>query len=152
MRRLLSGLTALLLAGGARDTLAAEPPPSAPGPSIAAADPAAAGVARALASPADVNRGRLIFLGTCGAYCHKMVPTNTDAAYLFGCAWRHGGSDAELFHTLTTGVPGTRMVSFKGAIADEDLYRIIAYLRAANKCDRGQANANGAPSQSLGKR
>jgi cytochrome c2 len=136
----------------AGDTLAADPPPSALAPSIMAPDPAGSGVAAALASPADVNRGRLIFMGTCGAYCHKMAPANTDAAYLFGCAWRHGGSDADLFHTMTTGVAGTRMVSFKGAIADEDLYRIIAYLRAANKCDKGQANANGAPSQSPGKR
>jgi cytochrome c2 len=117
-----------------------------------APDPAAAGVAAALASPADINRGRLIFMGTCGAYCHKMAPAHTDAAYLFGCAWRHGGSDAELFHTMTTGVTGTRMVAFKGAIADDDLYRIIAYLRTANKCDKGQANASAAPSQSPGKR
>jgi len=105
-------------------------------PSTTAPDAAAVGVAAALKSPTDVARGRLIFLGTCGAYCHRLAPANTDAAYLFGCTWRHGGSDAELFHTMTTGVPGTRMISFKDAIPDEDLYRIIAYLRTANKCGK----------------
>ncbi len=87
-----------------------------------------------LKSPADVARGKAIFVGTCGAYCHKMTSMHSDAPYLFDCEWLHGGSSAEIFHTITHGVAGTRMVSFAGAIADEDLWRIVAYLKSASEC------------------
>lgn len=131
MKRVVKWAAVLALVGCAGGAWADDPSPPAPTP-----EAVAAGVAAAAKSPADLARGRSIFLGTCGAYCHKTVEAHTDAAYLFGCTWRHGGSDAELFHTMTTGVPGTRMVSFKGAIPDEDLYRIIAWLRTANKCGK----------------
>lgn len=85
-------------------------------------------------SAADVARGRAIFAGTCGAYCHKPTPGPGDAPFLFGCNWRHGGSDSDIFNTITHGVPGTRMVAFGGAIPDEDIWRIIAYLKSASLC------------------
>jgi cytochrome c2 len=31
-------------------------------------------------------------------------------------------------------VPGTRMVAFKGAIPDADLWRVVAYLKSASQC------------------
>ena len=86
--------------------------------------------------PADVARGKAIFAGTCGAYCHKMTDTQSDAPFLFDCDWLHGGSDQEIFHTITHGVEGTRMVSFKGAIPDEDIWKIIAYLKSASQCKK----------------
>lgn len=87
-----------------------------------------------LKSPDDVAKGKNLFVGVCGAYCHKMTPTTGDAPYLFGCTWIFGGDDATLFHTVTHGAPGTRMVSFKGAIPDADLWRIISFLKANNTC------------------
>jgi mono/diheme cytochrome c family protein len=99
-------------------------------PPAAGADP----VPNLLKSPSDVARGKAIFVGTCGAYCHHMTNTPGDAPFLFDCYWIHGGSDQEIFHTITTGVPGTRMVSFKGAIPDTDLWRIVAYLKSASQC------------------
>jgi len=103
------------------------------------APPAAAGVdpvPNLLKSPSDVARGKAIFVGTCGAYCHHMTNTAGDAPFLFDCYWIHGGSDQEIFQTITTGVPGTRMVSFKGAIPDADLWRIVAYLKSASQCKK----------------
>jgi cytochrome c oxidase cbb3-type subunit 3 len=85
-------------------------------------------------SPADVERGRAIFTGTCGAYCHHMTPGPGDAPFLFDCDWLHGGSDQEVFHTITHGVPGTRMVAFGGAMPDVDVWRIVAYLKSASLC------------------
>jgi mono/diheme cytochrome c family protein len=96
----------------------------------AAADP----VPALMKSPADVERGRALFVGTCGAYCHHMTPGPGDAPYLFDCDWLHGGSDAEVFHTITTGVPNTRMVAFGGAIPDADVWRLVAYLKSASTC------------------
>src|SRR5579871_80432 len=96
-----------------------------PDAAAAAADP----VPAMLKSPADVERGRALFVGTCGAYCHHMTPGPGDAPFLFDCDWIHGGSDAEIFHTISTGVPGTRMVAFGGALPDQDIWRLVTYLR-----------------------
>src|SRR5205814_6258027 len=108
-----------------------------PAPAPAPASPAAADpVPDLLKNPADVQRGKSLFAGTCGAYCHKMQPGPGDAPYLFDCDWLHGGSDQEIFHTITHGVPGTRMVPFGGAIPDADIWRIIAYLKSVSQCKR----------------
>jgi mono/diheme cytochrome c family protein len=101
---------------------------------VSAAPPAPDPVPALLAAPAEVARGKAIFVGTCGAYCHKMTPMAGDAPYLFDCDWLHGGSDAEVFHTISQGVPGTRMVAFGGAIPDDDIWRIVAYLKSASEC------------------
>ncbi len=98
----------------------------------AGADP----VPALLKSPPDVERGRALFVGTCGAYCHHMTPGPGDAPYLFDCDWLHGGSDAEIFHTIATGVPNTRMVAFGGALPDEDIWRLVAYVKSASVCQK----------------
>ncbi len=87
-------------------------------------------------APSDIARGRSIFVGTCGAYCHKMNGANGDAPNLFDCDWLHGGSDDEVFHTISHGVSGTRMVAFGGALPDEDIHRIVAYLKSASQCKK----------------
>ena len=86
------------------------------------------------ASPADIARGKAIFTGTCGAYCHKTVPGPGDAPFLFDCDWLHGGSDQEIFRTISKGVPGTRMVPFGGALKDDDIWRLVAYLKSSSQC------------------
>ena len=142
MRRILSvlGVAGLIVAATAVATGHAQP---AAGPAAAApAAPAAEAVdpvPKLLQSPDDVARGKALFTGTCAAYCHRPSEAQTsaataDAPNLFGCAWRHGGSNAELFKTIAQGVPGTRMVPFGGAVPDDDIWRIVAYLKAATQC------------------
>jgi mono/diheme cytochrome c family protein len=98
----------------------------------ATADP----VPAMLKTPADLERGRGLFVGTCAAYCHHMTPGPGDAPYLFDCDWLHGGSDAEIFHTISKGVPNTRMVAFGGALPDEDIWRLVTYVRSASTCTK----------------
>ncbi len=110
-----------------------------PAPADRAAPAAALTIPAELRSPADVARGKALFTGTCGAYCHRPSSGGSseavsDAPSLFDCDWIHGGSDAQVFHTIKKGVDGTRMVAFDGAIPDDDIWRIIAYLRAASQC------------------
>ena len=90
-------------------------------------------------SPADIARGKALFTGTCGAYCHRPSAAGgseaaSDAPSLFDCDWLHGGSDAQVFRTISRGVDGTRMVAFGGAIPDDDIWRIVAYLKSASHC------------------
>jgi mono/diheme cytochrome c family protein len=89
--------------------------------------------ADALLADADaVARGRSLFVGTCAGYCHKLTPERVDAVYLFDCEWKHGGSDREIFNTVTNGVPNTRMVGFGSNFpeGESDLWKIIAFLKS----------------------
>ncbi len=85
--------------------------------------------------PVDLKRGRGIFLGTCAGYCHGVRGGGAgDVPNLFDCDWRHGGCDEEIFASIYNGYPGTRMIGFGGKLADEDLWKVVAYLRAATRC------------------
>lgn len=87
---------------------------------------------RYLQDPAALARGKGLFIGTCGAYCHSMTPDARDAPYLFDCQWLHGGSDEAVFQTISHGVPGTRMIGFGGKLpeGDADIWKLVAYLKS----------------------
>ena len=96
----------------------------------------AGGVDQVGADPAVIARGKALYAGTCGAYCHRSTPSNTDALFLFDCTWKHGATDDDIFRLISEGSPGTRMVGFGGAFpeGDADIRAIIAYLRDASQC------------------
>ena len=78
-----------------------------------------------------IKRGRLLFVGTCAGYCHKLTPERSDAPYLFDCEWKHGGTDNEIYATVTNGVTGTRMIAFGENFPEgaADLWKIIAFMK-----------------------
>ena len=82
------------------------------------------------ADPEAIQRGKSLFVGTCGGYCHTTVAGNREAPYLFDRQWQHGGTDQEIFDTIANGVPGTTMISFKGKLpqGDDDIWRLVAYI------------------------
>jgi cytochrome c oxidase cbb3-type subunit III len=82
--------------------------------------------------PEALKRGKAIFTGSCGAYCHSATKDKRDAPYLFDCEWLHGGSDEQIHATITNGVPGTRMIGFgdKMPQGDDDIWRVVAYLKS----------------------
>jgi cytochrome c oxidase cbb3-type subunit 3 len=85
-----------------------------------------------LQDPGALKRGKSIFVGTCGAYCHSFSPGLRDAPYLFDCTWIHGSSDNEVFTTIAGGVPSTRMMGFGEKLpeGDADIWRVVAFLRS----------------------
>ena len=86
--------------------------------------------------PIAVNRGRDLFVGTCGAYCHGLRSGNRDAPFLFDCDWKHGGRDEDLFRVIHDGVAQTRMPSFADKLpeGDEDIWKLVAFLRTKSIC------------------
>lgn len=96
--------------------------------------------------PAAVLRGKRVFVGTCGAYCHSAHNMESGAPSLFDCEWRHGGTDDAIFKVISEGVQGTRMPAWHGALpeGDEDIWRIIAYLRASSMCGASTAPTSSA--------
>ncbi len=82
-----------------------------------------------------VAEGQALLEAVCGGYCHAMTEgESTDAPDLFDCEWWHGDTDADLFRVIRDGVPDTRMLSFGDQFPDEDLWRIIAAIRADSRC------------------
>lgn len=126
----MSRLAVLLAAGAALAVAAncAKPEPAAPKPSPAAVF---------AGDPAAVKRGKSLFIGMCGAYCHSLRGgARGDIPDLFDCAWKNGGSDEEIFRSISQGVPGTRMDPFSGVLpdGDTDIWKLVAFLRANSSC------------------
>ena len=130
MTRLAARVAAALLAAVALATCAKPlpPPPPTESPAIALEK-----------DPAAVKRGKGLFIGTCGAYCHSLHDgARGDVPDLFDCAWKNGASDDEIFAIISNGVPGTRMVGFKHALpdGDSDIWKLVAFLRVESDCGR----------------
>jgi len=61
--------------------------------------------------------------------CHGPSGQGSDRGpALATAALSHGNTDADLFRSIRTGVPGTQMAGFPG-LSDSDIWRIVAYLR-----------------------
>ena len=83
-----------------------------------------------------VAEGQALLEAVCGGYCHAMTEgESTDAPDLFDCEWWHGDTDADLFRVIRDGVPDTRMQDFGGRFPDEDIWRLIAGIRANSRCE-----------------
>jgi mono/diheme cytochrome c family protein len=90
-----------------------------------------------------IATGKTLFEAACTGYCHATAGSARAGRCpnLFDCEWKHGGSDGEVFHTVTEGVPKTEMVGFKGRVPDEMLWKVIAYIRSASQCKEENAPA-----------
>lgn len=113
MRRLIAVLVTATtcLAGGAMLFAQAEPPATNPLAGDAAAEQAGMG----------------IFRSRC-ADCHGMDARGVRGPDLTQ-VWASGRSDAGLFRTLRRGVPGTEMPSVGPRTSDDEVWKILAYLK-----------------------
>ena len=82
--------------------------------------------------PEALARGEAVFVGTCSGYCHIVGTAVGDVPDLFDCAWVHGGSNQEIYNTISNGVPGSRMIAFAGRLpeGDQDIWKIVAFLKS----------------------
>jgi putative heme-binding domain-containing protein len=74
-----------------------------------------------------VKQGQNIFRGRC-AVCHGIDAKGYRGSDLTTGDWVHGGSDRQIFRTITTGVPGTEMPG-SGNLSEDEVWQLIAYLR-----------------------
>ncbi len=95
---------------------------------------------------AAIEEGRELLESVCAGYCHSLEEgESTDAPDLFDCEWWHGDTDADLFRVISDGVPNTRMQSFGGQFPDDDLWRLIAAIRAGSRCHEDDPQTTGTP-------
>ena len=105
--------------------VAEQPPESAVGSSP---------VVAYLEDEAALTRGRGVFRAACTGYCHTSRSAKRVAPDLFDCVWTHGETDEDIYQVIYDGVPDTQMLGFGEKVPDEDLWKVIAYLRKQSQC------------------
>ncbi|MGE5664985.1 MAG: cytochrome-c oxidase, cbb3-type subunit II [Deltaproteobacteria bacterium] len=74
------------------------------------------------------EEGEKIFKANCES-CHGEKAKGGFGPALTGKSWKHGGSDAELFATVSRGRPGG-MPPFEGTLGADRIWKVIAYIRS----------------------
>jgi putative heme-binding domain-containing protein len=92
--------------------------------------------------PEAIDGGKNIFRGRCGV-CHGIDAKGYRGSDLTSGDWVHGGSDAQIFKTIQSGVTGTEMPG-NGNMSDDEIWMVIAYLRTlaapgSGAAERGDA-------------
>jgi cytochrome c oxidase cbb3-type subunit 3 len=78
--------------------------------------------------PSAPKTGELLFRSNCSP-CHGLKARGGGRGPdLTSGRWTHGSSDGDIFHTITTGVPGTQMPA--NSFEDSETWAIVAYLRS----------------------
>lgn len=91
-------------------------------------------------TPSNIERGRHHFVDNC-AICHGNNAQGGDKGPSLNTGqFRHGSSDAELYNTITRGVPGTVMAG--SALPVEQVWGIITYLRSKIVAARAKIDGN----------
>lgn len=77
---------------------------------------------------AAIKEGASLFRANCSP-CHGLSARGGGRGPdLTSGRWTHGSTDAAIFHTITSGVPGTEMPA--NGFEDSEVWAIIAYLRS----------------------
>ena len=50
-----------------------------------------------------------------------------------GREWKHGTKTADMIKVITSGVPGTVMMPFKGRLTEQQIKDLAAYVRSLDK-------------------
>jgi cytochrome c oxidase cbb3-type subunit 3 len=82
----------------------------------------------AAGNPAAIQEGASLFRANCSP-CHGLnAQGGGRGPDLTAGRWVHGSSDADIFRTITHGVPGTEMPA--NGFEDSETWAIVAYLRS----------------------
>ena len=89
-----------------------------------------------LAQDLVLNAFSILFGAICTGYCHSTsAQQKRETPFLFDCEWTRGGSDAEILEVIANGVPNTQMIGFRGPLPEEDLLKLLSFLRMRSECD-----------------
>src|ERR1700677_7255 len=79
-------------------------------------------------NPAAIQEGASLFRANCSP-CHGLnAQGGGRGPDLTAGRWVHGSSDAEIFTTISRGVPGTEMPA--SGFEDSETWAILAYIRS----------------------
>lgn len=118
-RAYLNGLGVCLVALACAVSLRAEAPQATAGQAAPQAGQAAA--------PNDPARLYRQHCQTCHGIAGK---TDVEGMSFVGRTWKHGTASAQMAVTITTGVPGTPMLPFRGKLTPDQIQALAKYVRA----------------------
>jgi len=95
---------------------------------VAEAAPAAAGTNPFAGDSNAITKGREIFQKNCTA-CHGADATGGIGPDLTDSEWKYGGSDADIFRTISGGRPGG-MPNFETTLGRDNIWKVITYIRS----------------------
>jgi cytochrome c oxidase cbb3-type subunit 3 len=97
--------------------------------------------------PRVIAEGASLFRGNCSP-CHGLNGSGGGRGPdLTSGRWTHGSNDADIFQTITRGVPGTQMPA--NIFEDSETWSIIAYLRSLNAQQRSATAGDAAKGLAL---
>jgi putative heme-binding domain-containing protein len=81
------------------------------------------------AAQAALAEGQALFRGLCSG-CHGGAGRGGKGPDLTDNRWLHGDTDADIARTIRNGVPGTTMKKLGDALKEEQITKLIAYIRS----------------------
>ena len=93
-------------------------------------------------NPTAAADGQRVYNQTCQS-CHGTAGEGDRAPALTTTRLLHGNDDADVFHTIRAGVPGTQMPPFAG-LSDQQIWQLVTYIRSvqtAAPADRAATTA-----------
>ena len=98
-------------------------------------------------APADLARGKTIFLGHC-APCHGPEGNGGKGANLAQPVLPRGADDATLFMTIQDGIPGTEMPK-AWEMTDHELWQVVAFVRTLGRVTPEKVSGDAARGREL---
>ncbi|MFM2376374.1 MAG: hypothetical protein RLZZ165_1471 [Bacteroidota bacterium] len=74
-----------------------------------------------------LTAAKAVFVENC-ATCHRKDMGGESGPNLTDAYWLHGGSVKEIYHTITNGVPGKSMISWRDRIPSSERLAIASYI------------------------
>jgi len=76
-----------------------------------------------------IDEGKVLY-GVFCMRCHGSNAKGGEGPNLTDDVWLHGGSDAEVFRTVTEGVVSNGMQRFLGVLTEDEVWKTISYVRS----------------------
>src|SRR5438067_2879675 len=95
-----------------------------------------------------VEAGRGAFRIYCSP-CHGIRAEGGRGPDLTRGTYSVGEADADLFNVISNGAPGTEMPSFSLGLGDENIWRVVTYIRSVTRRDAEKATGNPASGETL---
>ncbi len=89
--------------------------------------------------PQAIDEGRELFMERC-SFCHGTLGRGAKGPCLTcGHYYYRGGTNAQLFATITAGIPGGQMGAFASSLTGDQIWKIIAFFRDQTQKDHPEA-------------
>ena len=85
--------------------------------------------------PAAIAEGRKIFMTVGCVGCHGKGGGGGMGYPLTDCLWKYGWDDNTLFRLISGQIENQRMPNFSQSLSEDEIWKVIAFVRTLNKCD-----------------